>query len=143
MDVLSHAWTPDVARRVDAATTHVFGGLGGPAGIVALALVPGLCEEILFRGALQPRIGLMATALLFTSIHTQYAFSLDTAAVLVIALGLGLLRKYTNTTTSCTCPVSYNLLVCIGVARAAAHLAVVAPLALLGVSAYGIWTPRR
>jgi len=143
MDVLSHTWTPDVARRVDAATTHVFGGLGGPAGIVALALVPGLCEEILFRGALQPRIGLMATALLFTSIHTQYAFSLDTAAVLVIALGLGLIRKYTNTTTSCTCHVSYNLLVGIGVAGAVVNAAIAAEVALIAISAYAIWARRR
>ena len=142
-DVASHRWTPDLAHRVDAATNHIFGQLGWPAGTLAVALIPGLCEEVLFRGALQPRIGLVPTALLFTSIHTQYALSLDTAAVLVIALGLGLLRKYTNTTTSCTCHVSYNLLVGIGVAGAAANLAVAAELALLGVSAYVIWTRRR
>jgi len=92
---------------------------------------------------LQPRIGLMATALLFTSIHTQYAFSLDTAAVLVIALGLGLLRRYTNTTTSCTCHVSYNLLVGIGVAGAVVNAAIAAEVALVAISAYAIWARRR
>ena len=31
-DVASHRWTPDLAHRVDAATNHIFGQLGWPAG---------------------------------------------------------------------------------------------------------------
>jgi membrane protease YdiL (CAAX protease family) len=128
---------------VDAATNHLFGQLSWPAGTLAVALIPGLCEEVLFRGALQPRIGLLATALLFTSIHTQYALSLDTVAILVIALALGLLRKYTNTTTSAACHVSYNLLVGIGLAGAVANVALAAEIALVAVSVYVIWSHRR
>jgi len=142
-DVLSHAWTPDVARRVDATTQHLFGQLGNPAGIAAVALLPGLCEEILFRGALQPRIGLVATALLFTAIHTQYGASVDTVAVFLIAIGLGLIRRYTNTTTTCVTHISYNLLVGIGIAGAALKAAVVLELALVLVTAYSVWTRRR
>jgi len=143
LDVLSHMWTPQVAHRVDTTTQHVFGQLGGPFGIAAIGLLPGICEELLFRGALQPRIGLVTTALLFTSIHTQYALSLDTVAVLVIALGLGAIRKYTNTTTSCGCHVGYNLLVGIGLGGAALNVAILVELALLGVTAYAIWSRRR
>ena len=143
LDVLSHIWTPQLAHRVDATTQHVFGQLGGPVGIAAIGLLPGICEELLFRGALQPRIGLVPTALLFTSIHTQYALSLDTVAVLVIALGLGVIRKYTNTTTSCTCHVGYNLLVGIGLAGATLNAAILVELALLGLTAYAIWRRMR
>jgi len=143
MDSLSHSLTPDVARRVDTTTQHVFGQLGGPLGIAAIALLPGICEEVLFRGALQPRIGLLATAVLFASIHTQYGLSIDTLAVFVIALGLGLVRKYTNTTASCACHVSYNLLAGIGIAGAAMNAAIVVELVLVGVSAYAIWSRRR
>ncbi len=142
-DALSHAWTPDVARRVDTTTQHLFGLLGNPAGIAAVALLPGLCEEILFRGALQPRIGLVATALLFTAIHTQYGASVDTVAVFVIAIGLGVIRRYTNTTTTCVTHISYNLLVGIGIAGAALNAAVVLELALVLVTAYALWTRRR
>ena len=143
MDSLAHVWTPGTAHRIDQVTNQVFGQLGGPVGVVALAVAPGLCEELLFRGALQPRIGVVATALLFTSIHTQYALSIDTAAVLVIALGLGLLRKYTNTTASCTCHVTYNLLVGVGLTGTVLGAALGVEGALIGVSAYAIWSNRR
>ncbi len=142
-DVLSHTWSPDVARRVDTTTQHLFGQLDTPAGIILLAILPGLCEEILFRGALQPRIGVLATALLFTSIHTQYGISVDTITIFVIALGLGMIRKYTNTTASCACHMSYNLLVGVGVAGVALEAAIAVELLLVAVTGYAIWSNRR
>jgi len=143
MDALSHALTPQVAHRVDTTAQHLFGGLGTPVGIAALALLPGLCEEILFRGALQPRLGLIATALLFTSIHTQYGLSVDAASVFAIAVGLGLIRRYANTTTSCFCHMTYNLLVGIGISSALLGGALVAEAALIAFTAFAIWSMRR
>ncbi len=142
-DGLSHLWSPDLAHRVDATTLHVFGQLNNPYGIAAIALIPGICEELMFRGALQPKLGLVLTALLFTSIHTEYGLSFDTLAIFVIAIGLGLIRKYTNTTTSCACHVSYNLLVGIGIAGAALNAALAVEAALIGISGYALWTERR
>jgi membrane protease YdiL (CAAX protease family) len=143
MDVISHTVTPQVARQVDATTQHLFGGLVGPVGIAVIALAPGICEEILFRGALQPRIGLVATALLFTSIHTQYGLSFDLLAVFLLAIGLGLIRKYTNTTTSSLCHVTYNLLTGVGLAGAALGVATGLELILVALTAYGIWSTMR
>ena len=143
MDGLTHLWMPTVARQVDSTTQHLFGGLGTPAGIAALALAPGICEEVLFRGALQPRLGLIVTALLFTSIHTQYGISFDALSVFVIAIGLGLIRKYTNTTASCICHVTYNLVVGIGIGSELLGLAVAIELGLLALCAYAVWSNRR
>lgn len=142
-DALDHRWAPSVAQSVDATTQHLFGGLTGPLGIAAVALLPGICEEILFRGALQPRIGLIATALLFTSIHTQYGLSMDTGAIFVIAIGLGLIRKYANTTTSITSHVAYNLLAGIGIGGPALGIAIGLEVVLVAVAAYGFWKGRR
>jgi len=142
-DALNHAWAPAVARKVDATTQHLFGQLSSPVGIAAVAVIPGLCEEILFRGALQPRLGLVATALLFTAIHTQYGLSVDTLAILLIAVGLGLIRKYANTTASCTCHISYNLLAGIGVAGAAVWPAIAIEAMLVAATAYGLWSSRQ
>jgi membrane protease YdiL (CAAX protease family) len=142
-DWLSHQWTPDVARQVDQTTQHVFGGLNGPLGIAAVALLPGICEEILFRGALQPRLGILVTAALFTSIHTQYGLSFDALSVLIVAIGLGLIRKYTNTTTSSVCHITYNLLAAIGVAGGLFGVAVAVELGLVALAGLGVWSHRR
>jgi membrane protease YdiL (CAAX protease family) len=143
-DYLSHVLTPQVASQVDSTTEHIYGGiLGGPIGIAALALLPGICEEILFRGALQPRLGLIATAVLFTSIHTQYGLSFDTLSILVVAIGLGLIRQYMNTTASCVCHVSYNLLTAIGIGAGLFWAAAGVEAVLIGISAYAIWSNRR
>ena len=131
VDAISHALTPQVAHNVDVTTQHVFGGLGDPVGIAAIALLPAICEEILFRGALQPRLGLVLTALLFTSIHTQYSISFDTLAVFVLALGLGLIRKYTNTTTSGITHATYNLVVSIGIGGELVGFAIAAEVLLI------------
>jgi membrane protease YdiL (CAAX protease family) len=144
IDQLSHVFTPQVAGQVDKTTAHMYGGiLSDPLGVAALALLPGVCEEILFRGALQPRIGLLATAALFTSTHTQYGLSFDTLSILVVAIGLGLIRKYTNTTTSGICHVSYNLLTAIGIAGALLGVAAGVEVVLIAVSAYAVWSIRR
>ena len=143
MDGLTHLCMPAVARQVDSTTLHLFGGLGTPGGIAALALAPGICEEVLFRGALQPRLGLIVKALLFTSIHTQYGISFDALSVFVIAIGLGLIRKYTNTTASCICHVTYNLVVGIGIGSEFLGLAVAIELALLAACGYAVWSNRR
>ena len=143
MDVLTHLWMPVVARQVDNTTQHLFGGLGTPAGIATLALAPGICEEVLFRGALQPRLGLIVTALLFTSIHTQYGISFDALSVFVIAIGLGLIRKYTNTTTSSICHVTYNLVVGIGIGSEFLGLAAAVELGLVVLTGYAVWSNRR
>jgi membrane protease YdiL (CAAX protease family) len=141
---LSRIWTPDLFREVSASTSQLFGGLvSAPVGILLLAVAPGLCEEILFRGALQPRIGLIATALLFTASHAQYGLSLILVSVFASALGLGLLRKFTNTTTSAISHAAYNLLVGIGVADSQADAAVAIELLLVAISAYAIWSQRR
>jgi hypothetical protein len=141
-DWLSHQWTPGIAGQVDKTTGHVFGGLNDPIGIAAIALLPGICEEILFRGALQPRLGLIVTAVLFASIHTQYGLSFDALAVLIVALGLGLIRKHANTTTSGLAHITYNLLAAIGVGSLLG-VAVGAEILLVALAGYGLWSSRR
>ncbi len=143
LDSASHVLTPDVARRVDATSQHVFGRLTSPLDVAALAVLAGVCEELLFRGALQPRFGLIPTALLFASIHSEYGFSLTLAAVFVLAIGLGLIRKYLNTTASMTAHVSYDLLAGSSIGGAAMYGAIAIEAVLVAVTMYALWSRRR
>jgi len=140
---LSQTFTPDITSKVQKTSDHLFGGLGGPAGIAALALLPGFCEDILFRGALQPRLGLLVTSLLFAAIHTEYGLSFDVVTIFVIAIGLGLIRRYANTTASITCHMTYNLLASFTIAGSFQVGGYVVTAVLLGVSAYAMWQRRR
>ena len=140
---LSQTFTPDITAKVQKSSDHLFGGLSGPAGVAAIALLPGICEEVLFRGALQPRLGLLVTSLLFAAIHTEYGLSFDVLAIFVIAIGLGLIRRYANTTASVTCHATYNLLASLTIVDTYKPAAYVVSAALLGVSAYAMWHRRR
>ncbi|HEX6350118.1 MAG TPA: CPBP family intramembrane glutamic endopeptidase [Candidatus Dormibacteraeota bacterium] len=142
-DALDHWLTPALAQRVNAANLRIFGGLSDPVGIATIALAAGICEEVFFRGALQPRLGLFWPAMVFASVHTQYGLSLDALAVLVLALGLGLLRRFTNTTTTALCHVAYNGLVGAGIGWLGLPQAVLVEVVLLLGAILTTWVGKR
>jgi membrane protease YdiL (CAAX protease family) len=142
MDALAHVITPGTALKVDAANQHLFGQLGNPLGIATIALSAGICEEALFRGAMQPRLGILWTAIVFTAVHTQYGLSLDALAVLILAIGLGLIRRVANTTTSTVCHVVYNTLVGVGVTGALLGPTVIVGAALVAATIAAFFTGR-
>lgn len=65
--------------------------------IFLMAAVVALCEELLFRGALQPLIGIFWTSVIFTFIHFRYlAQWMMIVVVFFISLGLGGLLQITG-----------------------------------------------
>ncbi len=90
--------------------TNLFANLTVPGTALLVGLSAAIAEEVLFRGALQPRLGLVFTAVLFTVGHIQYGFSLGLVEMLVIGLALGLLRQRTNTTTCILVHLAYDFL---------------------------------
>src|SRR3712207_2683337 len=70
----------------------------------------GLGEETLFRGAVQPVLGILPTSILFASMHVQYGPSLLLGYVFLLSVGLGLLRGRINTTASFLAHAGYNSL---------------------------------
>jgi hypothetical protein len=71
-----------------------------PLGAVIIGVTAGLGEELAVRGVLQPRLGILLSNVFFTSLHAlQYNWD-GLVSVFLIGLFLGVLRKFTNTTTS-------------------------------------------
>jgi membrane protease YdiL (CAAX protease family) len=97
---------PDVERL----TKELLGPLfQSPFGILTLGLSAALGEETLFRGATQPRFGLVVTALLFALIHSNYGITISTLAVFLVGLVLGWVRMRHNTTTAMALHATYNI----------------------------------
>lgn len=90
------------------ASNLLFGEFSGPAAAFTLGFTAAVGEELVFRGALQPRFGLLLPALLFTVLHSQYGFSPATLLILMIALVLGVLRQRTNLTVCILTHFGYN-----------------------------------
>jgi hypothetical protein len=74
-------------------------------------LAAGIGEELLFRGALQPVLGLWFTAILFAASHIQYGLTPATLAVFIIAIALGIIRQRTNTTVAILVHFGYDFVI--------------------------------
>ena len=73
-----------------------------------LGLTSGIGEEILFRGAIQPALGLIPTAALFAVMHTQYGFSPLMLFIFLLGLMLGFIRQRYSTTSAILVHFAYN-----------------------------------
>ncbi|GBD20744.1 hypothetical protein HRbin28_01190 [bacterium HR28] len=97
---------PGVVARIEERMLPVTTEFGSPAWALALGILAGVGEELLFRGAVQPRYGLLLTALLFTVVHVQYELSIVTLGVFGLAILLGIERRRLGTSA---CIVTHAL----------------------------------
>jgi membrane protease YdiL (CAAX protease family) len=95
------AWlTPGLSQQLAQNSQGLFGHLTDPLSAVIVGLAAGIGEEILFRGALQPRLGIVSTAILFGVVHLNYGVSFSLLSVVLVAVVLSVLRRYANTSTT-------------------------------------------
>lgn len=105
------ALAPASYEQVGRISQRLFGGFMSPWGALALGVAAGLGEETLFRGALQPRFGLLLTSLLFAIIHVQYGlFSPAILVIFIIGLTLGWLRNRWGLLACIAAHALYNVL---------------------------------
>jgi membrane protease YdiL (CAAX protease family) len=100
-------WVSDQAM-----TKLIAGNLSAP-GAVLLGISAGIGEELLVRGALQPRFGIFWSTVLFACGHVQYSwFGMLTVAFLGVTLGL--IRRRANTTTCIIVHLLYDVVAALG-----------------------------
>ncbi len=101
---------PDPIELVDEINISLLGNIDTPWEWLILALSTGVGEELLFRGALQPVLGLEFTAVLFAIAHVQYGITPVTLTVLIIGIIFGHLRRRTNTSVVIFVHSGYNFI---------------------------------
>jgi membrane protease YdiL (CAAX protease family) len=114
-DWLFAALQPDLFERVGEVSEGILSPRGlSPVAAVLFALLIGLGagigEETLFRGAVQPRLGIVLTSVLWAALHVQYGPSVILVYIFVFSLALGFLRSRINTTATFITHTSYNFL---------------------------------
>jgi membrane protease YdiL (CAAX protease family) len=104
-----NALDPASYERIGRISEALFGGFMSPWGALAVGLAAGLSEETLFRGALQPRFGILLTSVLFAVIHIQYGFSPATLVVWVIGMVFGWVWKRWGLVAAIAAHALYNV----------------------------------
>jgi len=100
-------WPVTDERMVDVLFAHSF----GVAGALIVGVTAGLGEEVVVRGILQPRVGILLSNLAFTAVHA-YQYHWDALVqVFVIGLVLGFVRRRTDTTTTALIHGAYDVVV--------------------------------
>jgi len=103
----------DLATKLSYYNSGTFSVIGGFVPSVILALATALCagigEETLVRGALQPCFGILPAALLHGMLHGQFAHApIFIVQVAIWSALMGLVKRYTNTTTTIIGHAGFN-----------------------------------
>ncbi|MDI3339085.1 MAG: CPBP family intramembrane metalloprotease [Sphaerobacter sp.] len=105
---LTQALQPGLERELEERLRTMTQEVANVPGAVTLGLTAGIGEEILFRGAIQPRYGIVFTSLVFSVTHVQYGFSVIVLGVFLLSVLLGLERQRMGTTASIVTHAAYN-----------------------------------
>lgn len=105
------AVNPEQVEELDSINSTLLGNIDSVWEWFALSLSAGIGEELLFRGALQPVMGLWFSAVLFAVSHIQYGLTPATLAVFIIAIVLGIIRQRTNTTVAILVHFGYDFMI--------------------------------
>lgn len=100
---------PDLGESLNEIVDTMTAQVQNPIGAVILGASAGIGEEAVFRGALQPRFGMILPSLLFTMLHgPQYGFNVALLGLFGVSMILALLRKHVNTTSAMIAHALYN-----------------------------------
>jgi hypothetical protein len=100
---------PTLSESLDEVVNQMTAELQNPLGAFVIGASAGIGEEAIFRGALQPRYGIIIPSLLFMMLHgPQYGFNLALLGLFGVSIILGLLRKHVNTTAAMITHALFN-----------------------------------
>lgn len=107
--ILTYYLEPELDKQIQENLGTMTQNLSSFGGALLLGISAGVGEEILFRGAMQPRFGIVFTSIVFASLHVQYGISLTIIGIFFVSVLLGLERRRVNTTASMVTHVIYDV----------------------------------
>ncbi|HYI24124.1 MAG TPA: CPBP family intramembrane glutamic endopeptidase [Thermomicrobiales bacterium] len=120
-NALTLIFQPDVFDNLQDTMDDMTTGLDNPIGMILIGLSAGIGEEVLFRGAIQPRFGIVIAALFWTTMHAQYDVSFVLVGLFGVGIVLGLQRKYFGTASAIITHAVYNM-IAVAITIAGGHI---------------------
>lgn len=108
--ILTEEFQPQISDQIDSVTEDMTADVQNPIGAAALGFSAGVGEEAFFRGAVQPRYGVVFQAVLFALVHSQYGMSYIVLGLFGVGLVLGIERHYFGTTAAMITHAVFNIL---------------------------------
>jgi uncharacterized protein len=108
--ILVQIFQPDLMDDLQDTLTELPGDINIFWAALFIGLTAAVGEEILMRGAIQPRFGIIFTSAVFALLHVQYGLSFAMVGVFFAGIVFGLERKYVNTTACIITHMIYNFI---------------------------------
>jgi membrane protease YdiL (CAAX protease family) len=108
--ILTQILQPDLVDDLEKTLDSMTQGIQNPAGALLIGLTAGIGEELFFRGALQPRFGIVLTAAAFALMHQQYELSWVLVGMFGIGILLGIERKRYGTAAAIVTHATMNII---------------------------------
>jgi membrane protease YdiL (CAAX protease family) len=109
--VITDIVQPELMDDLSQVTDDMTANVQNVPGAVALGLSAGIGEELLLRGAVQPRFGLVPTSIFFALLHTQYGLTFVLVGLFAIGMLLGVLRNRYGTIAPIIAHALFNTIV--------------------------------
>jgi membrane protease YdiL (CAAX protease family) len=108
--ILVQIFQPGITDDLDKTLDSMTQGIQNPLGALLIGLTAGIGEETFFRGALQPRFGIVLTALAFALMHTQYELTWVLLGMFGIGILLGIERQRYGTVAAIVTHATMNII---------------------------------
>ncbi len=109
--IATREFQPSVFDQLQQVTKDMTADVQNPLGALILGLSAGIGEELLLRGALQPRFGIFMTSLFFALLHTQYGLTFVLVGLFLIGVMLGKMRVRYGTAAPIITHAVFNVIV--------------------------------
>jgi uncharacterized protein len=106
--ILLELFQPELVDDLQETLTELPGDINVFWAALLIGLTAAVGEEVLMRGAIQPRFGIIFTSLVFALLHVQYGLTFAMVGVFFAGIVFGLERKYVNTTACIITHLIYN-----------------------------------